>query len=50
MVENSGADGIKFSSSEIAEFNSAVRAIEIKGQRLPDAVLVFSGVEAPLKK
>ena len=29
---------------------AAVRAIEIKGQRLPDAVLVFSGVEAPPKK
>jgi len=50
MVDNSGADGVKFTSSEIAEFNSAVRAIEIKGQRLPDAVLVFSGVEAPVKK
>jgi len=50
MIENSGADGVKFTSSEIAELNSAVRAIEIKGQRLPDAVLVFSGVEAPLKK
>lgn len=50
MVENSGADGVKFTSSEIAEFNSAVRAIEIKGQRLPDTVLVFSGVEAPVKK
>ena len=27
-----------------------IRAIEIKGQRLPDTVLVFSGVEAPVKK
>lgn len=50
MIENSGADNVKFTSSEIAEFNSAVRAIEIKGQRLPDGVLVFSGVEAPAKK
>jgi hypothetical protein len=29
--------------------NAAVRAIEIQGQRLPDGVLVFSGVEAPPK-
>lgn len=50
MVENSGADSVKFTSSEIAELNAAVRAIEIKGQRLPDAVLGFSGVEAPAKK
>ena len=50
MIENSGADSVKFTSSEIAELNSAVRAIKIKGQRLPDAVLVFSGVEAPPKE
>jgi aryl-alcohol dehydrogenase-like predicted oxidoreductase len=50
MLENSGADGIHFTPSEISELNSAVRAIEVKGQRLPDAVLVFSAVEAPMKK
>jgi aryl-alcohol dehydrogenase-like predicted oxidoreductase len=50
MVENSGAAGVRFTPAELAELNSAVRAIEIRGQRLPDAVLVFSGVEAPLKK
>src|SRR5204862_1561931 len=50
MIENSEADSIKFSPSEFAEFNSAVRTIEVKGQRLPDGVLVFSGVEAPAKK
>ena len=50
MVENSGAAGVRFTPAELAELNSAVRAIEIKGQRLPDAVLVFSAVEAPLKK
>ena len=44
-----GADGVGFSSSEITELNSAVRAIEVKGQRLPDAVLAFSGVDAPTK-
>jgi aryl-alcohol dehydrogenase-like predicted oxidoreductase len=50
MVENSGAAGVRFTSAEISELNAAVRAIEVKGQRLPDAVLVFSGVEAPTKK
>lgn len=50
MVENSNASEIKFTSAEIAELNDAVKAIEIKGQRLPDMVLAFSGVEAPPKK
>jgi aryl-alcohol dehydrogenase-like predicted oxidoreductase len=50
MVENNGAAGVRFAPAEIAELNSAVRAIEIRGQRLPDGVLVFSGVEAPPKK
>jgi aryl-alcohol dehydrogenase-like predicted oxidoreductase len=50
MLENSGAAGIRFTGDELTDLNSAVRAIEIRGQRLPDAVLAFSGVEAPLKK
>ena len=50
MVENSGADDVRFTSSELAELNAAVRAIEIRGQRLPDQVLVFSEVEAPPKR
>lgn len=50
MLDNSGADAVNFTSSEIAELDSAIRAVEIKGQRLPDFVLAFSGVEAPLKK
>ena len=50
MVENSDAAAVRFTAAELAELNSAVRAIEIRGQRLPDAVLVFSGVEAPPKK
>ena len=50
MVENSDAARIRFTPAEVSELNSAVRAIEVKGQRLPDAVLAFSGVEAPMKK
>lgn len=50
MIENSSASGVRFTAAELAELNSAVRAIEIQGQRLPDAVLAFSGVEAPIMK
>ena len=50
MLENSDAGEVRFSSSEIAELNTAVRAIEVRGARLPEQVLVFSGVEAQRKK
>ena len=50
MIENSGAADVQLTSRELADLNAAVRAIEIHGQRLPDQVLVFSGVEAPPKK
>lgn len=49
LLENIGADSLKFTPEEIAELNKAASAIEIKGARLPDAVLQFSGVEAPPK-
>ncbi len=50
MLENNAAAGVRFTPAELTELNSTVRGIEIRGQRLPDAVLVFSGVEAPPKK
>ena len=50
MLQNNGAAEVRLTASEIAELNSGVRAIEVKGQRLPDAVLVFSGVEAASKR
>jgi aryl-alcohol dehydrogenase-like predicted oxidoreductase len=50
MLENSGAAEVRFTSSELAELNAAVSEIEIRGARLPDQVLVFSGVEAPPKR
>ncbi|HEY6108381.1 MAG TPA: aldo/keto reductase [Gemmatimonadales bacterium] len=50
MIENSGAAKVQLTSSELADLNTAVRAIEIRGQRLPDQVLAFSGVEAPPKQ
>jgi aryl-alcohol dehydrogenase-like predicted oxidoreductase len=49
MIEHIGAAAIQFTPDELAELNRSVSAIEIKGARLPDAVLVYSGVEAPSK-
>jgi aryl-alcohol dehydrogenase-like predicted oxidoreductase len=47
MLENVGAASVTFTPDEIAELDKAVSAVEIRGARLPDQVLVFSGVEAP---
>ena len=49
MIENMGAAEVQFTPAEVAELNAAVASIEIRGARLPDQVLVFSGVEAPPK-
>jgi aryl-alcohol dehydrogenase-like predicted oxidoreductase len=50
MIENVGATTVRFTLSEITELIAAVAAINIQGARLPDSVLVFSGVEAPLRQ
>ena len=47
MLENTGAAAISFTPPELDELTAAVRAIDIQGQRLPDAVLAYSNVEAP---
>ncbi len=49
MLQNNGADHVSFSTAELNEFNSDLAKIEIKGERLPKAVLVYSGVEAASK-
>lgn len=49
MLENTGAASIRFSAVELSELNKAVAAIQVRGARLPDAVQVFSGVEAKAK-
>lgn len=49
-IQNAGAAAVRFSAAELAELNAAVRAIEVVGQRLPDAVLAYSGVEAPPRR
>lgn len=47
MLDNTGAAGVRLEASELAKLNAAVRAIPITGTRLPEAVQVMSGVEAP---
>jgi aryl-alcohol dehydrogenase-like predicted oxidoreductase len=49
MLDNIGALAVRFTPSELTELNASVRAVEIRGARLPDQVLAFSGVEAPRK-
>lgn len=50
MLENIGADDVRFTAGELNEFNTVLAKIEIKGERLPKFVLDFSDVEAPPKK
>lgn len=50
LLENNGADKIRFSADEFSQFNQELSAITIKGLRLPQAVLNFSDVEAPVKQ
>lgn len=50
MLDNIGAAAVRLTPSELAELNAAVSAIQIRGARLPDPVLVQTGVEAPLRK
>jgi aryl-alcohol dehydrogenase-like predicted oxidoreductase len=49
MLENIGAAAVRFTPVELAELNRSASAIQIRGARLPDVVLAYSGVEAPLK-
>jgi aryl-alcohol dehydrogenase-like predicted oxidoreductase len=49
MIENIGAQTIQFTSSEIGELNASASAIKVAGARLPDAVQVFSDVEARVR-
>lgn len=49
MLENIGAAQVYFSPQELSEFEHQLAAIGIQGKRLPDAVQVFSDVEAPLE-
>ncbi|CAI9418760.1 Aldo-keto reductase IolS [Pleomorphomonas sp. T1.2MG-36] len=46
MLDNVGAASVAFTAAEIAELNASVADIKVVGQRLPDQVLQYSGVEA----
>lgn len=49
MLENVGADSVVLTPAEVAELTTQLSAIKIQGLRLPEAVLQFSGAEAPEK-
>ena len=49
MVDNIGAADVTFSADELQALNADLAAITVQGERLPPAVLVYSGVEAPLR-
>jgi aryl-alcohol dehydrogenase-like predicted oxidoreductase len=50
MLENVGANDIKLSKGEWHQFNQEFENINIAGERLPEFILQFSKVEAPIKK
>jgi aryl-alcohol dehydrogenase-like predicted oxidoreductase len=47
LLENVGSVDVRLTPAELGGLNGAVSAIQVHGARLPDQVLVFSGVEAP---
>ncbi len=49
MLQNTAATGVSLTSAEMTELTHSLDAITIRGQRLPDAVQVYSDVEAPMK-
>lgn len=49
MLQNTAATTVSLTSAEMTELTRSLDAITIQGQRLPDAVQVYSDVEAPLK-
>lgn len=49
LIDNIGAAAVTWAPGEISELNRDVAAIQVQGQRLPDAVLQYSDVEAPIK-
>lgn len=49
LLDNLGADGVRFTPKELAELNAAIALVPIHGTRLPAGILALSGVEAPPK-
>lgn len=50
MQENIGAVGVNLTAAEWRQFNLELESITIEGARLPEFVLQFSKVEAPVKQ
>jgi len=52
MVDSIGMDGFRFTAEELVELDKSIDAIEIQGQRLPDAVAAFGkgGAAETMKK
>lgn len=49
LLENIGAEEVRFSPDELQELNAAIAQITIHGARLPAASLALTGVEAPTR-
>jgi len=50
LLDNLGADAVRFTPEEIRELNAALGRTPVHGARLPEGVLRLSGVEAPAKQ
>ena len=48
MRDNTAASEVSFSPEELAQITAQVDAVQIKGARLPEAVLQLSGVNTPM--
>lgn len=50
LLDNLGAEAVRFTPEEVRELTAAVARTPIHGARLPAGVLALSGVEAPAKQ
>ena len=50
MLDNIGADAVRFTPGEVRQLNAALLHTPVHGARLPGMVLSLSGVEAPIKQ
>ena len=50
LLDNLGADGVRFTAAEIPELNTALARVPVHGERLSPGLLRLSGVEAAPKQ
>jgi aryl-alcohol dehydrogenase-like predicted oxidoreductase len=50
LLDNLGADGVRFTATEVRELNAALARVPIHSARLSAGLLRLSGVEAALKQ